>query len=398
MSLPWATVPLQRFVARHLAERSEELTALWLGRLLERQSEGPLRIFPGDTLRNHIPSVIAKLASTIEQQLPPGDVDLLREEVEALAGLRRRQGNGLDELLIEFDSLRDILLEAVAEAAADYGGELPSSEAVRIAVRLEKALLGISRYTADFFGRARDVESLERQQLPARFGRSVTHELRNRLDAALMTLKVLERKAGPQLGGDARSLLRDLEELLRGTGGVVEGVLAVTNAGANPAGARARKLPLSEVVGEVVTQIEELARARSVALGVAGPLPHFYVDASRVQLALVNLLSNAIKYCDPAKGSCWVRISGEGSAQGLWRVDVTDNGVGIPAEDQERIFLERVRAHDDAAVSGDGIGLTLAREAIEQLGGRIWVESTPGQGSTFSFTLDEPGHSLVRPG
>jgi signal transduction histidine kinase len=96
-----------------------------------------------------------------------------------------------------------------------------------------------------------------------------------------------------------------------------------------------------------------------------------------------NLLSNAVKFV-PEDRRPRVRVRARAEAGG-WCFEVTDNGIGVPEADAERIFgvFERVRA---TAAPGSGLGLAIAHKVVEQAGGRIWVRPAPGGGSTFAFT------------
>jgi len=119
---------------------------------------------------------------------------------------------------------------------------------------------------------------------------------------------------------------------------------------------------------------------------VADALPAVLADRDRLLQVLLNLLSNAVKFCGRPDGR--VKLGARRSGE-LLRVDVTDNGVGISAEDQALIF-EKFRQSGDTLTqkpTGSGLGLAISRQIIEHFGGRLWVVSAPGSGSTFSFTL-----------
>ena len=107
-------------------------------------------------------------------------------------------------------------------------------------------------------------------------------------------------------------------------------------------------------------------------------------DERKVKQVLLNLLSNALKFT-PEGGRIEVRAA---MNEGMAEISVVDTGVGIAPEDQEAIFEEfRQVGTADKKVEGTGLGLALSRKFIELHGGRIWVQSEPGKGSTFSFTL-----------
>jgi two-component system sensor histidine kinase VicK len=109
------------------------------------------------------------------------------------------------------------------------------------------------------------------------------------------------------------------------------------------------------------------------------------VDAWRVEQVLRNLLTNAVKY-SPQGGTITVRGRQE---QGHLVISVGDQGIGIPRGEQEKIFerFYRLKHESTFSASGVGLGLTISREIVEAHGGRIWVKSRPGRGSTFYFTL-----------
>jgi len=112
------------------------------------------------------------------------------------------------------------------------------------------------------------------------------------------------------------------------------------------------------------------------------------MDAVRVRQALLNLVGNALKFT-PEGGHVWVRGFLSHPDGGL-RIEVEDTGPGIPAEEHERIFVEFQQApvvHAAGRPEGAGLGLTLARRFVEMHGGRLWVESEVGRGSTFIVTL-----------
>lgn len=110
------------------------------------------------------------------------------------------------------------------------------------------------------------------------------------------------------------------------------------------------------------------------------------VTANEVQLkqVLQNLISNAIKFHGDKAPE--VHISAE-RRENQWQFSVRDNGIGIPAESSERIFVVFQRLHSRETYPGTGIGLSICKKIIDRMNGRIWVESTPNQGSTFFFTI-----------
>jgi len=143
---------------------------------------------------------------------------------------------------------------------------------------------------------------------------------------------------------------------------------------------------LAEVVRASVAETSQLFADRTLDVEITGPLPPVAADRDRVVQVLLNLLSNAAKFSDHDRGRVTVHARVDGSAV---RVDVTDNGPGIAAAEQEAIFEKFQQGGDPQTgrLGGTGLGLPISRQIIDHLGGSLWVESTPGAGATFSFTL-----------
>jgi signal transduction histidine kinase len=145
------------------------------------------------------------------------------------------------------------------------------------------------------------------------------------------------------------------------------------------------------VAREAARQLREMAELRTVDIRVADAMPDLTVDVGRLELALVNLLSNAIKYSDPAKPERYVDIRGAHDGDGRCRIEVRDNGIGIPRDALGAIFqrFTRVHAERDGAshIDGVGLGLSIVDDCVRTMGGRVDVESVEGAGALFVLTL-----------
>ena len=134
-------------------------------------------------------------------------------------------------------------------------------------------------------------------------------------------------------------------------------------------------------VGVLKSQID--TKGIQLTLDLPENLPIVKADANKIIWVLTNLISNALHYTE---GGGSIRLSAEHLGPYI-HVSVGDNGPGIPFEVQSKIFDKFVQIKSDNALGGSGLGLTICREIVRAHGGTIWVESTPGVGSTFTFTL-----------
>jgi signal transduction histidine kinase/CheY-like chemotaxis protein len=249
-------------------------------------------------------------------------------------------------------------------------------------------------------GLIQEIEEKSRQlelasQHKSEFLAHMSHELRTPLNAIIGFSDVLrERMFGPlnekqdeyvndilSSGHHLLSLINDVLDLAKIEAGRVELELS--------------SIWLPEVLEGSVAVFREAALRRDIHLDLMidprlGPLE---ADERKLKQVLLNLLSNALKFT-PDGGTVEVtaRLLGD-----LVQIAVRDTGIGIALEDQARIFdaFQQVRRAGEAK-EGTGLGLTLARQFVEMLGGRIWLESAPGSGSTFAFTL--PARSTPGPG
>jgi signal transduction histidine kinase len=140
-----------------------------------------------------------------------------------------------------------------------------------------------------------------------------------------------------------------------------------------------------DLIEQAVLDVEPVARGRRQTISSTLPneLPPIWVDQDMARRVLINLMENAVKYTPPG-GKIEIGADQEKQWIHIW---VKDNGPGIPAGEQDRIFDKFTRLRGSNKSSGLGIGLAFCRLAIVGHGGKIWVESEPGKGSVFHFTF-----------
>ncbi|MCK6405993.1 MAG: sensor histidine kinase [Rhodocyclaceae bacterium] len=231
---------------------------------------------------------------------------------------------------------------------------------------------------------------LELDRLKDDFMASVSHELRTPLTSIRAFSEILRDDPKTALQDRERFLgiiVSETERLTR----LVNQILDMAKIESGNAEWLVEDVDLRAVVEQSVAATSQLFRDRDVALtlDLADALPVLRADRDRMMQVVINLLSNAVKFAPPVAGRVDVRLW---HGDGQLHVSVTDNGPGIRAEDQKVIF-ERFRQGGDAMTSkptGTGLGLPISRKIVEYFGGRLWVESTPGQGASFIFSLPLP--------
>jgi light-regulated signal transduction histidine kinase (bacteriophytochrome) len=160
---------------------------------------------------------------------------------------------------------------------------------------------------------------------------------------------------------------------------LMDGVLQYSRIG------RIQEKPVPIDLNKLLPQIiESLAAPSSIHITVENQLPVIVSELTRIQQVFQNLLSNAVQFMDKPEGLIKVGCEQE---QGCWKFSVSDNGPGIAEQNFEKIFkiFQTLQAKDKLETTG--AGLTIAKKIVELYGGRIWVESKPGEGSVFFFTL-----------
>jgi hypothetical protein len=219
------------------------------------------------------------------------------------------------------------------------------------------------------------------------FMSSVTHELRTPLTSIRAFSEILLDSPDMEIAERQNFLgiiTSETERLTR----LVNQVLDMAKIESGRSEWQNEELDLREVIEQSIASTSQLYRDKGAALATdfAGDVPSIVADRDRLIQVMLNLLSNAVKFVPANSGRVSVRLGLQGEAL---RVDVQDNGPGIRKEDQPVIF-EKFRQAGDVMTDkpqGTGLGLPISRQIIEHFGGRLWVDSEPGRGATFSFTL-----------
>jgi signal transduction histidine kinase len=220
----------------------------------------------------------------------------------------------------------------------------------------------------------------------SQFLANMSHELRTPLNAILGYTELILDSIYGEAPEKMRGVLQRIESNGRHLLGLINDVLDLSKIEAGQLTLSLSDYSLKNVIQTVFSAVEPLATQKQIALklDVAPELPQGRGDEHRLTQVLLNLVGNAIKFTDSGE----VSIKGS-SANGSFQVAVRDTGPGISAADQAKLFQEFQQADNSVTrkKGGTGLGLAISRRIIEMHGGRIWVESSPGHGSTFAFTL-----------
>jgi signal transduction histidine kinase len=225
----------------------------------------------------------------------------------------------------------------------------------------------------------------EANRLKTEFVSMVSHELRVPLTSIQGYAELLlEDEQIAEEGRESLTIVkRNSERLL----GLINDLLDLSRIEAGRVDLHCTTLDLACLIREVADSLRPLieAKRQGLRLDIGDALPAVCADSDRVTQILTNLISNAHKYT-PMEGSIIVAARRD---DGFVRVDVSDTGIGLSAEEQAQLFTKFFRAHDRSpnAGGGTGLGLVITRLLVELHGGRIRVSSAPGQGSTFTFSL-----------
>jgi GAF domain-containing protein len=237
----------------------------------------------------------------------------------------------------------------------------------------------------------REIEEKSRQlevasQHKSEFLANMSHELRTPLNAIIGFSEVLSERMFGELNEKQEEYSKDIHASGEHLLSLINDILDLSKIEAGRMELELTDFHLPQAIENALTLVRERAGRRGIALAhtIDEGLGEIRGDERKVKQVLLNLLSNALKFT-PEAGRVEVRA---GIVDGMAEISVTDTGVGIAPEDQEAVFEEfRQVGTADKKVEGTGLGLTLCRKFVELHGGRIWVKSQVGAGSTFTFTI-----------
>jgi len=235
---------------------------------------------------------------------------------------------------------------------------------------------------------ALNVELQRANQHKAEFLANMSHELRTPLNSILGFSQLLLEGDGGVLTQDQRQDVDIIAQNGQHLLALINDLLDISKLEAGKAQLHRGEVEIEPLISECVESVRSLAKTKKLDLSasVAPEVGRVFADGPKLKQVLLNLLGNAIKFTETGS----VRLSAERQGAEL-RVSVRDTGIGVPIEDTERIFesFQQGKSGISGKYQGTGLGLAICRQLVEMHGGRIWVKSTAGQGSTFTFTIPQ---------
>lgn len=268
----------------------------------------------------------------------------------------------------------ELLMTAIGSLMQAREAEVRLAEAEARLAKAERRLQAIQSESGSALSRAN--ESL------AQFAFGASHDLKEPLRTVTTYAQMLERKYSSRMNAEAARYVADIVKAAGRMRAVIEDLVAfsqVQSLEGMPRQSASLETVIELLLNDLKTSVQE-----SGAIVTHGALPVVNGDVVQLTRVFQNLLGNAIKYGKPGIAPR-VHISAIESGD-EWIIQVADNGIGFDSKYAKKIF-EPFKRLDDRQAPGTGLGLAIAKTIIERHGGRIWVESEPGKGTTFSFTL-----------
>ncbi len=265
-------------------------------------------------------------------------------------------------------------------------GEFPPETIELLKTFATQSALAIqnARLFREIEDKSRQLEVASRHK--SQFLANMSHELRTPLNAILGYTELIADNIYGEVPERMREVLERVDKSGRHLLGLINDVLDLSKIEAGQLMLALTDYSLADVVQSVAASVGSLAAEKKLELAITvdPDLPLGRGDSRRLTQVLLNLVGNALKFTEAGRVAVEARREGES-----FLVSVTDTGPGIAPGDQERVFEEfqQVRSSKAGTKGGTGLGLAIARRIVQMHGGRLWLDSTLGQGSTFSFTV-----------
>lgn len=209
-----------------------------------------------------------------------------------------------------------------------------------------------------------------------------SHDLQEPLRMVASYTQLLERRYKDQLDEDAHDFINYAVDGAQRMQQLLNDLLQFSRVGtrAKPY----KRVAIDEVVQDALQNLHKFIQDHDAEVIIETPLPEISIDKLQLTQLFQNLIHNAIKFKGSLPPRVWINAK---ELDDRWEFSIADNGVGLDLKHKERIFAIFQRLHNRTEYEGSGIGLSICKKIVERHGGHIWVDSTPGEGATFYFTI-----------
>lgn len=274
-------------------------------------------------------------------------------------------------------------VRTIAVGAREWDGQSVKgcAEIQELSQNLERMVRALEHQEEHIQGQA-DTLARSNEDLQG-FAYTISHDLREPLRTVSSFAQLLERRCADELSPEAKEFLSFITEGVARMTRMLDGILEFSRV--RTRGQAMKVVDLALPVENAVKSLALMAEEHGAVIGTHSLCPVF-CDEEQIARVFQNLIGNAIKFAKPDVPA-HIQVSATPLSNGMVEVEVSDNGIGMGEEGREKIFTLFHRLVPRDSIPGDGLGLALCKRIIERHGGRIWVESRPGSGSVFHFTL-----------
>lgn len=389
-------------LADFLEQESQSIISEWAARIKADPTVEPSSHLSFEELADHLPAVFSRLIEQIREFDPSRKLDDLREDASK-HGLHRWQQNfKVEEVVREIG----LICRMAMRRLSSFRSEKPATEDLLDVGRdlIARHFDQIAIYSIRQFVELQQEKLLQANEEAAKLNqqltqldarrlrtlRTVTHEIRNHLNSIRIGVSLSLMETESTVNREHLGVINDQLEALSSFSSDLMQYATVSGASDMP---NIGPLDVPSLFNEISVFMHELTnqkRLRFIASCDPG-IGMVNADRQRVLSILVNLATNAVKYTQ--EGEVQLRFA-PGPKEHEWHFSVEDTGVGIAKSEQSKVFEEFYRVPATASQKGNGLGLAITHHLVRSLGGRIELESQPGEGSTFTVVLPrdpEPG-------
>ncbi len=242
----------------------------------------------------------------------------------------------------------------------------------------------------------RDItREVEDEKMKADFHSMIAHDLRSPMSVIQGYVSLMASGKTGEINSTQKEFLGNVGRKIKEMTTLLNDFLDMSKMDAGFVNLKRTNLELSGLLGEVAKDLGPMAASKAITVTLEDIEPGLWVDADPLRLTQIlrNLMSNAIKY---NKENGWIKVAAK-AEDGFARVIISDGGIGMSAEEQAVLFQPYTRGKTERQIKGVGLGVVIVKKLVEAHGGSVDVDSTPGEGSTFTFTIPLGEETIAEP-